>query len=437
MNKIPLLNERWLLGSPNINLCFRIIIEWKFSTNDFEKAINNVCKRHPILNYTVETDAENNPWFVSNTGHIGIEFYNSNEMPDWQDWYKKIDGIPFDFRRGPLVKFCIIFDTNKTEIIILGHHFIGDGIAYLNLSKDILLALDNKIDINPQIPPLKSTLKTKNNLDFFTKLYAQKLNKKWRKNRVIFSENDYHTFFEQYRKKYIPQMYMESIKEIDLNKVIQKGKNHGLTVNELITSAFAVAMVELSGHYPTEKIRLGVAANIRSELVEEPYNCMGNYISGTVAKIKYASKKNFILNAHDIAAILKGQLKVPKSRYLALNFFNKIDKDFLEAAMYATYGNYSIPVAKQLGAIIGERTENKGIGISNLGKHDFNKLTNLKVLDIQFIGPAFPANLLSVGIITVNNKLTINLRYNEMEIKTDIIKRIYKRTIELLLIGDK
>jgi NRPS condensation-like uncharacterized protein len=432
MNKIPLLNERWHLGSPNINVCFRTIIEGKFSTKDFEKVMDIICKRHPSLKYTVEIDNKNNTWFVPNGGHIGIEFYNSKEIANWQDWYKKIDDAPFDFQHGPLVNICIIFDDNQTEIIVLGHHVIGDGIAYLNLSKDILLALDNQLDTNPQIPPIKSRLKKKTDVGFLTKLYARKLNKEWRKNRVLFSEKDRRSFFEQYHKKYNPQMYVDSIKEIDLNKIIKISKNHGLTVNEIIAAAFAIAMVELSDHYPNKEIRLGVAANIRSELMEEPYNCMGNYVSGIVANIRYDFEKTFILNAQDIAIILRRQLKVPKNRYLAINFFNKTDKDLLESAMFAIYGNYQIPVSKKLGEIIGERTEDKGIGISNLGKYEFNNFTNLKVLDIQFIGPAFPANLLSVGIITVNNKLNICLRYNETEIKEDIIKIIYKRAIELL-----
>jgi NRPS condensation-like uncharacterized protein len=436
MNKLPLLNERWHLGSPNINVCFRIIIEGTFNANDFEKAMNNVCKRHPLLNYTIETDNKNNTWFVPDTGSVGIEFYNSSEMTNWQDWYKKIDDVPFNFRHGPLVKICIIFEKNQTEIIVLGHHVIGDGIAYLNLSKDILLALDNKIGMDPQIPPMKSKLKKKTDLGFLTRLYAQKINKEWRKNRIIFSESDYRTFFEQYREKYIPRMYSELIEGTDLDKIIQECKNHGLTVNEIITAAFAVAMVELSGHYTNKEIRLGVAANIRGELVEEPYNCMGNYVFGIVANINQISEKTFITNAQDTAAILRNQLKVPKNRYLAINFFNKIDKDLLEAAMFAVYGNYQIPVALKLGEIIGERSKNKGIGISNLGKHEFTKFTNLKVLDVQFIGPAFPANLLSVGIITVNNKLNICLRYNESEVATNSIKIVCERAIGLLCSED-
>jgi NRPS condensation-like uncharacterized protein len=436
MNKLPLLNERWHLGSPNINVCFRIIIEGKFSTNDFEKAMNNVCRRHPLLNCTVEIDNKNNTWFVPNTGYVGIEFYNAEEITNWQDWYKEIDNSPFDFQYGPLVKICVIFYSNQTAIIILGHHVIGDGIAYLNLSKDILLALDDKIDVNPQMPPIKSKLKMKTNLGFLTKLYAQKLNKEWRRNRIVFSESDYNTFFEQYRKKYTPRMYLGSIKETDLNKIIQKCKNHGITVNEIITAAFAIAMVELSGHYPGKEIRLGVAANIRNELVEEPHNCMGNYVSGIVANIHYDPEKAFIKNVQDIATILRKQLKVPKNRYLALNFFNKIDKDLLEAAMFAVYGDYQIPVAEKLGGIIGERAKDKGMGISNLGRYEFANFTNLKILDMQFIGPVFPANLLSVGIITVNSKLNIVLRYNESEIETSIIKTVYKRAVELLYSKD-
>jgi NRPS condensation-like uncharacterized protein len=432
MNKLPLLNERWHLGSPNINVCFRIIIEGKFSTNDFEKAMNNVCKRHPLLNCTIEIDNKNNTWFVPNTGHVGMEFYNSGEITNWQDWHKKIDDSPFDFQHGPLVRICVIFYGNQTEIIILGHHVIGDGIAYLNLSKDILLALDDKIDINPQMPPVKSKLKIKTNLGVLTKLYARKLNKEWRKNRIVFSESDYNTFFEQYRKKYTPLMYTGSIKETDLDIILQKCKNHGITVNEIITAAFAVAMVELSGHYPGKEIRLGVAANIRDELVEEPRNCMGNYVSGIVANVHYAPEKAFIKNAQDIATILRKQLKVPKNRYLALNFFNRIDKDLLKAAMFAVYGDYQIPVAEKLGGIIGERAKDKGMGVSNLGRHEFTKFTSLKVLDMQFIGPAFPANLLSVGIITVDSKLNIVLRYNESEIETGIIKTAYRRAVALL-----
>jgi hypothetical protein len=57
---------------------------------------------------------------------------------------------------------------------------------------------------------------------------------------------------------------------------------------------------------------------------------------------------------------------------------------------------------------------------------------NIKIVNIQFIGPAFPANLLTVGVINVNGKLNLCLRYNENEINLDTIKTIYEKAIELL-----
>ena len=89
-------------------------------------------------------------------------------------------------------------------------------------------------------------------------------------------------------------------------------------------------------------------------------------------------------------------------------------------------------VAKKLAELIGEQSENKGLGISNLGRHDFSNYKDIKIVDVQFIGPAFPANLLTVGLITVNGKLNLCLRYNEGEIKTDTVKEIYEKALVLL-----
>jgi hypothetical protein len=144
------MNERLYLRSPSINVCFRAIIAGTFDKKNIGQALEKVCIRHPLLNCSIERDNDNNTWFVKNSS-IEIEYYKSNEI-DWKTWYKKTDNVPFNFSKGPLVKFCIIVGNN-TEIIILGHHIIGDGVGYLNLVRDALLALDNKIDTTPQIPP--------------------------------------------------------------------------------------------------------------------------------------------------------------------------------------------------------------------------------------------------------------------------------------------
>jgi NRPS condensation-like uncharacterized protein len=292
--------------------------------------------------------------------------------------------------------------------------------------------LDNRIDIIPQIPPTEPKdryFKKTILLEQSAKDYAQWLNGEWRKSRVSFSETDYQVFFEQYRRKYVPNFYMISLDGDDIRKLFEKGKSNGLTVNEIIASVFSIAFME---NLNKKEIRLGSAANIRNELISEPNDCMGNYVTGISAKAIHVPENGFIASVKTIAAILREQLSNQKTRHLVVHFLNEFDKDLIESIMFAAYGDFDHPVAKKLAELIGEQLEDKGLGISNLGRHDFNNYENIKVIDLQFIGPAFPANLLTVGVITVNNKLNFCLRYNESELKIDTVKEIYKKAIDLI-----
>jgi len=431
MEKYPILNERLFLRSPSINVCFRAIIEGTFEKTKIEEAFKKVCVKHPFLYCSVEIDNDYNAWLIQNNNSVSIEYYKSDEM-DWQTWYKKTDNIPFDISHGTLVKFCVITGQN-TEIIILGHHIIGDGIGYLNLLKDILLALDNRIEMTPQLPPYKSidrNFKETVLLSSGIKFYANRLNKKWKKSRIQFSEKDYITFFEQYRNKYKPDFLMASIEGDNLNNLLEKSKINGLTINEIIATAFSISAMEIFG---CKKIGIGIAVNYRNELVSEPNQCMGNFVSGIMTKAHNKPSNNFMASAKIISAMLKEQLKNKKKRHLIVHFLNELDKDLIETIMYAAYGNFNHSVARKIAKLIGEQKKNKVLGVSNLGRHEFKNYENFKIIDIQFIEPAFPANTLTIGIITVNSKMNLCLQYNEGEINREIVKSIFKRGIEHLI----
>jgi NRPS condensation-like uncharacterized protein len=432
MEKLKMATERIFLRSPNINVCFRMTVRGNIDQAKFNAAMNRVCQRHPLLNSSIEMDKDREAWFVPNTGRVKIEYRRAEELQDWKEWYKTNDGVPFDFLHGPLAKICVVIGTNQAEIIILGHHIIGDGLGYLNLARDILLALDNKLETVPQIPPANNEFRKEKKPGLVLKLYAKKLNMEWRKNRASFSENDYRVFFEQYRDKFIPEMYTGSIDEINLGKIISRCKENNLTVNELITSALSVATVETLDNDPDGQIRLGVVANTRNELTTEPHYCMGDYVTGISVNVRHVPKRNFMKNVAAISRAIRKKLTSLKSRHLIVNFLNVFDTDLVESIMFASYGNYHLPISKKIGGLIKEGIVKKGLGVSNLGRHEFHGYDTIKLLDIQFIGPAFPANLLSASMITVNNRLNICLRYNAVELKTNDVENVYKRTVELL-----
>jgi NRPS condensation-like uncharacterized protein len=328
----------------------------------------------------------------------------------------------------------VIFGVNM-EIVILSHHIIGDGVACINLDQDILSALDGAIDETPQTPPsgpedrrFKETVFLDNSITSS----AAALNGEWRKNRGYFSENDYRIFFKQYRDRFRPNFYLDSIGEDDYKKILETCRRNQLKVNEIFISAFSAAIFEISNYYPGNEMRIGIAVDIRPELVSNPCCCMGNYLSGISVKVKYDPADAFISNAVTMSNKIKECLASLKKRHSILHLLNEFDKDLVETIVLAAYGDFNHPVSKKLAELTGEKLLNKSIGVSNLGRLDFNNYKSFEFIDLQFIGPAFPANFLTIDIVTVNNKINICLRYNEAEIETDAVKQIYEKMRMLL-----
>jgi NRPS condensation-like uncharacterized protein len=433
MDKTKILSERLFLRAPNIHVCFISRLEGNFTDGHFNEAVKTVCQRHPVLECTIKIDEDNHAWLIPGTGHVGIEFHSADEGLTWYDWYKKTDAVPFNFSAGPLVKICVIRHESLTELIIFGHHVIGDGMGYLNLTKDIIAALDGNSDITPLIPPLQNDLKDNIRLGFLPRIVARKLNKKWALNRHAFSEEEYCTLFKQHRAKFPPGMYTDFIEGAELSSLIAVCKTTGLTVNEVISSAFVGAMLGLRHIYPKKTIDLGIAVNIRNDLTIPLPDSMGDYVSGVTVYTRYNNKKSFIDNAKHIAKDTRKKLNNKKSRLLAVNFLGEIEKDFIESTQFAAYGDYKNPVSKKLCHMIGSiNARTKGVGISNLGRQNFMQYNSFKLLDVLFVPPVFPYSMVTVGIITTNNKLNFVLRYAKSEISDDTVKMIYKNAKELM-----
>ena len=426
MEKLRINTERLFLRSPNINVCFRIKIDRELNPEDLSAAINIVCKRHPLLTSSILKE-NNEAWFVPNLKPIKAEYFRREEMPDWKIWYTREDNKPFDFANESPVRFSAIAGDDQTEIIILGHHIIGDGIAYFNLAKDLLSALDNNLAEDPQIPPANDTFIKGNKLSFLSRIYAGRLNKEWRKNKKHFSEDDYLAFFRDYRNSFIPQVYLSSVNEDNLKRLTAVCRQNKLTVNELITSAFA------SAFSPDKEVRIGVAASTRGELITDPQFCMGNYVTGISVKANCISTNDFILNTKNLAKTIRGQLTDVKKRHAVVNFLKLFDGDLIESIMFASYGNFPLPISQKIGIMIAEGMKERGLGISNLGRHEINNYKNFSLSDMEFIGPAFPANIISVSVITVNNKLNICLRYNDVDINSEDVERNCNKAIKLML----
>lgn len=383
------------LFSPNINVCYGVGINRSFTTEVIRAAIDATIIRHPMLLYTVKAD-DAGEWFYDDDGMVEIQFLDNNIS--LSEWYVKNDSIPFDFNRC-LVKIVVFIGDNNTDIMLLGHHILGDGLGFLNVIKDLLTAIDGKLTDEILVVPENNFIKNIGSDGFLMELFAKSLNKKWRKSKTQFSYNEYVELFNNYRNSNPPSIYLDNILSVD--KIHTACKKIGITVNEAFYQAFVCAL----NKFGITKTKFGCAASIRNEMQYDVSNTMGNYTTGIMAVIP---------SPKDAPQKLRDKLRNPKYRYQIIQLLNLIDRSLIAAVPFAIYDNYNNKTVNRLGATIGEKNENKSFGITNLGVQQFGDYSFN--VNIQFICPVFPQNFLTVGIITVNNIAQFTLRYSEKDL---------------------
>lgn len=431
MNKLLMTGERLFFRAPNINVCFRVELEGSFTGEQAEGALEMLCRRHPLLKCTVQIDENNRAWYIPGAGKLGVEFHGA-EL-DWQDWYEKTDSLPFDFAHGPLVKICVIRNAGKTELLLLGHHIIADGIGYLNLTRDLLLALDGSLDTTPQPLQPRENFRQGARLGFLPKIVARQLNKQWALDPRAFSEAEYRALFESHRRRFPPGMYHDCIEGAALTELLSSCKRAGITVNEAITMAFAAAMLSLGGRYSADSIPVGLSVNVRNDLRASAAHCLGDYVAGFLVKAAYDGARDFISNAKRLAPALRKVLHHPRPRLRSVLFVEALDPALIESTQFASYGDYGNGVSKKLAAIIGSLSDHRGLGVSNLGKPAFDQYRSFTLRELRFIPPVFPHSLVIVGVVTANNKLAITLRYAKSEITMDAAEALCAAAKKLLL----
>lgn len=437
MEKLEILTQRAFLRSPSIHVGIKAEIKGIFTDDEFNNALELICKRHPLLLSTITIGADSNAYYLlNNCKKIEVEFSQLSEKDQWYKWYEIKDNQPFDFESGPLLKLCVIRNHENSVIVILGHHLLGDGLAYLYLFRDLMKALSNELDLLKLLPPVlkaQSVLPSKAKAGMVTKILTFYLNRAWKKNARTFTNDDFNEFFYDYRSKNKPALYINSLDKEVTEKIILQCHENKITVNEALITAFLSSIQKLDKKHIGKTDEVGVAINIRNDLTPHPGESMGNFVSGIMVKIKYNYGQSFWANSRTIGIKLRKKLRNPKSRFIVLNLLAALNPELIDSISFAKYGNYCNGVSAKLADIIGERTVDKGIGVTNLGKFDI-KLKNprFEIKEVVFIQPAFPANDINIGVLTLNNRMTFCLRYIKSDKSYELVDKIFCDAISLL-----
>lgn len=204
-----------------------------------EKAVAEICHRHPLLNSTIIFDKSNVAYYKLNSSQpIAICFLENVVSSKWQEWVTNTNKTLFDFDRGPLLRILVETPALSTTITILGHHLLGDGKSFFYLMRDLLLSLDSRLDKTVLMSPIiqsKSALPIKAHIGFLPKLFAKKLNYDYKRRCKKFLYSDYIHMYQNYNQQKKPALQTFLLNEEETQIIIDNCHKNKITINEAVT----------------------------------------------------------------------------------------------------------------------------------------------------------------------------------------------------------
>jgi len=422
-------------------------------------AVEKVQQRHTNLRVRIRTDPEHNSWFTTeDVKEIPTEIISRESENHWIKIHHEASQIPFRFNERPAIRFILVHSPNISELIILCHHIICDGLSLAYLARDLMVHLgdSNKdAEILPDPTPIDlNNLPKDVSLNPVVKFFINRINKGWRKEKVHFDQEDYRDLNEAYWMNAKHRIISIELSEPQTASLVKRCKEEKTTVNSALTTAFAGAQHIVQGNRK-ELLSTVIAGNLRDRLQKPAGEEMGFFAGGVSLDYSYDEKKGFWDNARRL------NQKV-QPLYTNKNLFKEglkwchLSPGYLEAMNFKKLGGL-VPTHfsryEKLSAfskrddvvssiLKREKMESldkifMGTAVTNLTRMNFPRKYGDLELDRLIMNPggAFPLSNVNLvlGAVTCSGKLSLIIEYEEGTVDTDTMTKIKDKAMEFLL----
>ncbi|MFX1537867.1 MAG: condensation domain-containing protein [Promethearchaeota archaeon] len=451
--------ERMFSRSPYAIVTMVARIKGNVSESSLKDAVRKVQQRHLNLRIRIQEDKDHNPWFSSEgVKDIQIEIITRESDEHWIDVFHEACKVPFDFEERPPIRFILVQSVQISELIILCHHIICDGMSLAYLARDLMVHLGDPAQevevLSDPVPIDRDNLPKEVSINPIVKFFINRMNKKWTKNPTFFDHEDYINLNEAYWKKYTHEMLPVELSEAQTSVLVNRCRKEGVTVNTALTAAFVGAQYLIRGDN-SDLSSLIIAGNLRDRLPKPAGEAMGYFAGGVSLKYKYNQKMSFWENARKLHQKVqplytnKNLFKEPLNWcYLepaimeSLSFKllgGLVPSDSPRYEKLSTFNKQSDVVSSVLkrGNIDSLDKPSLGTAVTNLTRLDFPRMYGSLELERLIMNPgvAFPISTVNfnLGAVTCVGKLSLLIEYTGEIINTETIEKIKEKALEFLL----
>lgn len=397
-------------------------------------ALAKVRKKYPLLNSRILQDNDGAIKFafdyVQDFSVVVLEKKSDNE---WLEIAWNEQKVPFNLQTGPLIKFLLISSADTTDLVIICHHCICDGLSLTYLIKDIALFLEKPDSIVQPlpVPPAVSLDNLSVNVPFslvslLTKILAKSMNRAWNKSKVIFNEQDYEQLYRDYWKnKHIGLLTFNLSKDVTA-ALVTRCHAEQVTVNSALTTAFSLAQYDLQGNSQPYLKKALLAINIRHLFKNPPGENFGLLALGNEISLP-SGQDGFWSIAKRFNAEMREMLADPKKFLGLMPSLDYIEPTLFDAIYFTESGTFKNKTAIRFKNMVlsSTGTPKRSLDITNLGLvKDYTN--NLETI---FFVPILSSNYeKTLGIVTIGGEMNIVMMYDHSIINPDTIEK-FKRGI--------
>ncbi|WP_088239859.1 condensation domain-containing protein [Calothrix rhizosoleniae] len=185
--------ESLFARSPSAIVTVVARIKGSISNSMLINAVSKVQQRHHHLRVRIKQDQHNALWFTSEgVKEISVEIVPRDSDDHWIKVYQEICQIPFEFDERPPIRFILVQSPLKSELIILCHHIICDGLSLAYLARDLMVHLgepDREVEVLPNPVPInRDNIPREVSLNPIIRFLINRINKKWEKRKYILTK---------------------------------------------------------------------------------------------------------------------------------------------------------------------------------------------------------------------------------------------------------
>ena len=311
-------------NTSHMSFAFRIKVNSNVDKNRLERALSSVQKKHTLARIRVEMTADKKQFITTeNVPEIPLRELTAEEA-DWKAILKIELCRRFDIFKGPMIRVFLIQNKNTSDIIVVFHHAICDGLSAVIFLEDLFSFLaEPGLPLNPcpEMPVFTNLIKK----DILDIINAKEI-PEWLKNRDI-------PDLKPPQKEPPPEpdfaIHNWSFGEEETNKIASFAKENNVSVHAILGAvllrAFSLELKEKNSF----KGVLQSPVSFRPFMIEETKDYFGLFIGIFKADVDCSQERTIPEIALEIYTKLKAQLNNYEP-LIGYYFFNKYSLDGIE-----------------------------------------------------------------------------------------------------------